>query len=105
LQRIVNGGGRIKREYGLGRGRTDLFVTWPTGVQPRQRIVLELKVKRVKDGLDAVIAEGLVQTQSYMQRCGATEGHLLVFDANPQTAWDDKIYTRALTDNIMLWGA
>jgi hypothetical protein len=105
LQRIVNGGGRIEREYGLGRGRTDLFVTWPTGVQPRQRIVLELKVKRVKDGLDAVIAEGLVQTQSYMQRCGATEGHLLVFDANPQTAWDDKIYTRVLTDNITLWGA
>ena len=26
LQRIVNGGGRIEREYGLGRGRTDLLV-------------------------------------------------------------------------------
>ena len=25
LQRIVNGGGRIEREYGLGRGRTDLL--------------------------------------------------------------------------------
>ena len=29
LQRIVNGGGRIEREYGLGRGRTDLLITWP----------------------------------------------------------------------------
>ena len=29
LQRIVNGGGRIEREYGLGRGRTDLPVLWP----------------------------------------------------------------------------
>ena len=29
LQRIVNGGGRIEREYGLGRGRTDLLVLWP----------------------------------------------------------------------------
>ena len=31
LQRIVNGGGRIEREYGLGRGRTDLLVIWPQG--------------------------------------------------------------------------
>ncbi|MCG5526670.1 ATP-binding protein, partial [Ectothiorhodospira haloalkaliphila] len=30
LQRIVNGGGRISREYGLGRKRTDLFIEWPT---------------------------------------------------------------------------
>ena len=29
LQRIFNGGGRIDREYGLGRRRTDLFVQWP----------------------------------------------------------------------------
>ena len=29
LHRVVNGGGRIKREYGLGRGRTDLLVLWP----------------------------------------------------------------------------
>ena len=29
LQRIVNGGGRVNREYGLGRRRTDLFVEWP----------------------------------------------------------------------------
>jgi hypothetical protein len=49
LQRIVNGGGRIDREYGLGRGRTDLYVEWPldpargfTG--PLQRAVIELKL-------------------------------------------------------------
>ena len=29
LHRVVNGGGRIEREYGLGRGRTDLLVLWP----------------------------------------------------------------------------
>ena len=32
LQRIVNGGGRIEREYGIGRGRTDLLIVWPRGV-------------------------------------------------------------------------
>ena len=31
LQRIVNGGGRIEREYGLGRMRTDLLIVWPVG--------------------------------------------------------------------------
>ena len=28
LQRIVNSGGRVEREYGLGRMRTDLLVVW-----------------------------------------------------------------------------
>ncbi len=43
LQRVVNSGGRIEREYGLGRGRTDLLVIWPCsdGVQ---KLVIELKV-------------------------------------------------------------
>ena len=31
LQRVVNGGGRIEREYALGRGRTDLLIVWPPG--------------------------------------------------------------------------
>ena len=31
LHRIVNSGGRIEREYGLGRGRTDLLIVWPRG--------------------------------------------------------------------------
>ncbi|MBT4837464.1 MAG: AAA family ATPase, partial [Methylococcales bacterium] len=29
LQRIINGGGRIFREYALGRKRTDLCIEWP----------------------------------------------------------------------------
>ena len=31
LQRIVNAGGRIEREYGLGRLRTDLLIVWGGG--------------------------------------------------------------------------
>ena len=49
LQRIVNSGGRIEREYGLGRMRTDLLVVWPgapTGPETdSQRIVIECKVR------------------------------------------------------------
>ena len=63
LQRVVNGGGYIDREYGLGRGRTDLLIrkllTDGYG-GPVQRIVLELKIKR--GDLDKTIAKGLEQT-------------------------------------------
>jgi len=49
LQRIVNSGGRIDREYGLGRRRTDLLVQWPLDEHrgfhgPVQRVVVELKL-------------------------------------------------------------
>ena len=41
LQRVVNGGGRIDREYALGKGALDLLVTWKT-----QRIAVEVKLRR-----------------------------------------------------------
>ena len=37
LQRVVNGGGRIEREYGLGKMRTDLLVIWPVLPSPLGR--------------------------------------------------------------------
>ena len=45
LQRIVNGGDRVEREYGLGHKRTDILITWPTAGEV-QRVVLELKLVR-----------------------------------------------------------
>ena len=67
LQRIVNGGGYIDREYGLGRKRTDLLIRKPLTEGyggPVQRIVLELKIKRYS--LERTIDEGLQQTSAYM---------------------------------------
>ena len=86
LQRIVNGGGRIERDYGIGRGRTDLLVLWPTeGGQPYdlwQRFVIECKALRDSDrrSLEGAIERGVEQTLGYMKRCRAKEGHLVVFD-------------------------
>lgn len=104
LQRIVNGGGRVEREYGLGRGRTDLLVVWnyPGGVQ---RGVIELKVLR--KSLDATLAEGLAQTWAYADRCAADEAHLIIFDRRPGRTWEEKIWTRAEQHNglaISVWG-
>ena len=86
LQRVVNGGGRIEREYGLGRGRTDLLVLWPGEAgQPSdlwERFVVECKVLRDSDrkSLAWTIERGVEQTSGYMVQCGAGEGHLVVFD-------------------------
>ena len=86
LQRIVNGGGRIEREYGLGRGRTDLLVLWPREPgQPSdlwERFVIECKVLRDTDrkSLEGTIKRGVEQTLGYMERCKADEGHLVLID-------------------------
>ena len=86
LQRVVNGGGRIEREYGLGRGRTDLLVLWPREAgQPSdlwERFVVECKVLRDSDrkSLERTVERGVEQTLGYMAKCGAGEGHLVVID-------------------------
>ena len=110
LQRVVNGGGYIDREYGLGRGRTDLLITKPLTEQyggPFQRIVLELKIFR--SNMAATIEKGLQQTLEYMDKCGGTinEGHFILFDRRPERSWDDKIWHRTEVyrgRKIEVWG-
>ena len=118
LQRVVNSGGRIEREYGLGRGRTDLLVLWPEGggrarqgdgTKPRvpeRKFVVECKV--VRKGLERTVSEGLEQTAGYMDRCGAAEGHLVVFDRREGRSWDEKVFrlNRTAEDGteVAVWG-
>ena len=82
LQRVVNGGGFIDREYGVGRGRIDLLVRWPyadpAGQQQWQREALELKVWRDKK-LDPQ-GEGLAQLDAYLERLGLDRGTVVIFD-------------------------
>ncbi len=95
LQRIVNSGGRIEREYGLGRMRTDLLIVWPASAPPdgRQRkMVIECKV--LHRSLERTISDGLKQTRAYLDRCGAAEGHLVIFDRTPDRPWEQKLFRR-----------
>lgn len=87
LQRVVNGGGKINREYALGRKRVDLMIEWPAQ-EPQQRIVIELKIYRDS----RTLPEALQQTASYMDSCNATEGHIMIFDRDATKNWDEKIY-------------
>lgn len=93
LHRIVNAGGQVAREYGLGRGRTDLRISWKRD-GGNQLFVIECKVCRSRDGLETLIADGIRQTARYAAGCGAEEGHLVVFDQNPKRSWDEKIFRR-----------
>ncbi len=97
LQRIVNSGGRIDREYGLGKRRTDLLVQWPLDEAqgfhgPVQRAVIELKI--LNKSLEATIKEGLAQTADYMDRVSTEEGYLIVFDRTPEMPWEEKVLVR-----------
>ncbi len=64
MQRLVNGGGYIDREYGVGRGRVDLLVRRPyhrsDGTKAVQRRALEIKVWRA--GLADPIEEATTPT-------------------------------------------
>ncbi|MBM4345764.1 MAG: ATP-binding protein [Deltaproteobacteria bacterium] len=83
LQKVVNGGGAIHREYGAGRMRLDLLVEWPCSAG-LQRFAIELKVWR--DEREDPQAEGLAQLDEYLLRLGLNEGTLVVFDARTAAA-------------------
>lgn len=119
LQRIVNSGGRVEREYGLGRMRTDLLVIWDCrktvdssqrtdegkGQGERQKVVIELKI--LYKSLEKTIVEGLKQTAAYMDRCNAGEGHLVIFDRREDIRWEEKIFKREEEvegKSITVWG-
>ena len=90
LQRVVNGGGFVEREYGIGRGRIDLLVrkpyVGPDGQPALQREAIELKVWRPhqSDPLDA----GLEQLDGYLSRLGLGSGILIIFDRRPSTRYE-----------------
>jgi hypothetical protein len=89
LQRVVNGGGQIVREMALGTRRADICIEWEN-----QKYPVELKILKDKKS----IPEALVQLSSYIDKCGAKEGWLVVFDRDVNKSWDDKLYFREIEE-------
>lgn len=87
LQRVVNGGAHIDREFALGRGRLDLCVM----LGPR-RYPVELKLRRGS----RVEEKGVTQLGEYMDVCGAEKGWLVVFDREEGKSWDERIFWRTV---------
>ncbi|HBL26962.1 MAG TPA: AAA family ATPase [Acidobacteria bacterium] len=88
LQRVVNGGGQIEREVGVGRGRIDLCIRWPYdlpgGGRAVQREALELKVWA--PGKPDPLPRGLTQLEGYLSQLGLDHGTLAIFDRRPEAA-------------------
>ncbi len=85
LQRVVNGGGRVEREYGLGRGAIDLMLFWND-----ERHAVEIKLRRDTE----TEVEGLEQLSRYLDAEGLDEGWLVIFDLRRDLSWNEKIFLR-----------
>ncbi len=86
LQRVINGGGRIEREYAAGSGRLDLLV-----IVGDQRMAIEVKVWRT--GRKDPLIEGLQQMQRYLHRLDLSAGYLVIFDQRAHAAiWDERMH-------------
>ena len=54
-----------------------------------------------------MILERLAQTGDYMARANTSEGHVIIFDRDPDKPWAEKIFTRTETYQgtpIQVWG-
>ena len=96
LQRIVNGGGQIHREYAAGLGRIDVLIRWPLdGLVYGDRLenhLFELKVWR-QDKADP-LAQALQQVQDYAQKVGLASATAVIFDrrdASLQRKWGERL--------------
>jgi hypothetical protein len=94
LQRVINGGGYINREYGLERKRTDLFIEWHYTVDNNLKIqntVMELKVMSSYSSYETLKTSAITQTVEYAKICGEKQAHIIVFDNNQSQNWDANI--------------
>ena len=108
LHRVVNGRGRIEREYALGSRRVDLLVVWPSGDGREERFVVECKLVKEGRSAERAIWRGLEQTAAYMDTSGAAAGHLVVFDLRGGKTWADRVYRERSVwkgTPITVWGA
>ena len=89
LQRVVNGGGRVHREYAAARGRLDLLVEYGP-----DRFAVELKrVPPTRRTLEQVREEGVAQLRGYLDTLGLPEGWFVLFDQRPGLTWEQRLWT------------
>lgn len=93
LQRIVNGGATISREYAAGRGRLDLCVS-----MAENRYPIELKIFHDHRSR----TDGIEQLKGYMARLGLQEGWLIIFNRNEDISWNERIYWETIKEDVVL---
>jgi len=102
LQRVLNGGGHIDREYAAGRGRMDLAVEYNG-----KTYIIEIKLVHSYDTPEEIRQEGLFQTAKYRDRIDTTaSAYLVIFDRRKETkekTWDERL-TWEMADSITVIG-
>jgi hypothetical protein len=92
LQRVLNGGGRIDREYAAGRGRMDLLIEYQNA-----RNIIEIKLLRNRQTPEKVRDTGLKQILAYRDTLPAPQPipcHLIIFDRRDiakKLPWEQRI--------------
>jgi len=85
LQRIINSGGRIDREFATGRKRLDLCIHYQN-----RRYPIEIKIRQSAKTYD----EGKKQLSDYMDTLGCDEGWLVVFDRRKKQSWKSRLFRK-----------
>jgi hypothetical protein len=87
LQRVVNGGARISREYATGTKRLDLCIEFANKKYPIElKLLYSEKTKQ----------EGIHQLSEYMDKMNEKTGWLVIFDRKSNKNWNDKIYWESI---------
>jgi len=89
LQRILNGGGQIHREYAAGRGRMDLFVVFGG-----KKHLVEIKLVHPRMGREKTLQKSLEQVMAYASTVAPDTCHLVIFDRRPE--WREKPWEERL---------
>ncbi|MCL2065128.1 MAG: ATP-binding protein [Candidatus Cloacimonetes bacterium] len=90
LQRMLNSGAYINREYALGNRRTDIMIkrTYKkNNAYHTEKIVIELKVINTKHKYESIRDEAIIQTADYAKYCGVHEAQIIIFDRNETQKW------------------
>jgi hypothetical protein len=81
LQRVVNGGAKVYRQFAEGRGSVDLLVSFN-----EQKYLIECKIKG-----HMPMDKCVTQLMGYLDSAGDKEGWLVIFDRKRNKSWDEKI--------------
>lgn len=91
LQKVVNGGGQVHREYAANRRALDLLVCYGP-----DRFVVEIKRVRDRDTLETVREAAIEQTLAYLDEVGEHEAWILIFDQRKKRSWRQRLWTKTV---------
>ena len=90
LQRVLNGGGHIDREYAAGRGRMDLSVEYNNIIY-----IIEIKLIHSYNSPSEVLEEGMEQIARYRDKIDRkAPAYLVIFDRRAETKekpWEERL--------------